>query len=403
MESVRDKLTKRKRLVFGVLIGSLVLSLAGSMLWSLVSLISAEQKESRLQKEEQATLYPDEDWKAVMERRMDKLQERLESIESVLKSVTTSQDKIADTESQRVTAGSGRNTGRPPENMQKTEVRDRENQPRLPPIKIKLEEPGQLPKPVTLGPAPRKEKQPPVIREFAPEKEDKTEKKETFKKKKEDKLYIPLGFAEGILLNGLDAPTLQYGRENPHPVLILLTDKSILANNRKLNLKGCFVHASGWGELSSERAYLELISISCISRNGKIYEKKVKGTVVDADGKTGLKGRVVSKFGSVLAKQFMAGLLEGIGNILRASSTTVQISPIGTLESIQPEDVTKVAVASGVSSAARRLAEFYVQLAKEYFPVIEVQAGRKVSVLFYGGHQLEEIDTYRDLNDGVHR
>jgi len=358
MESVRDKLTKRKRLVFGVLIGSLVLSLAGSMLWSLVSLISAEQKESRLQKEEQATLYPDEDWKAVMERRMDKLQERLESIESVLKSVTTSQDKIADTESQRVTAGSGRNTGRPPENMQKTEVRDRE---------------------------------------------DKTEKKETFKKKKEDKLYIPLGFAEGILLNGLDAPTLQYGRENPHPVLILLTDKSILANNRKLNLKGCFVHASGWGELSSERAYLELISISCISRNGKIYEKKVKGTVVDADGKTGLKGRVVSKFGSVLAKQFMAGLLEGIGNILRASSTTVQISPIGTLESIQPEDVTKVAVASGVSSAARRLAEFYVQLAKEYFPVIEVQAGRKVSVLFYGGHQLEEIDTYRDLNDGVHR
>jgi conjugal transfer pilus assembly protein TraB len=124
--------------------------------------------------------------------------------------------------------------------------------------------------------------------------------------------------------------------------------------------------------------------------------------VVDADGKTGLKGRVVSKFGSVLAKQFMAGLLEGIGNILRASSTTIQISPVGTLESIQPEDVTKVALATGVSSAARRLAEFYVQLAKEYFPVIEVQAGRKVSVLFYGGHRLEEVDTYRSsLDDGV--
>jgi len=383
MESVKEKLTKRKRLVFGVLIGSLVLSLAGSMLWSLLSLLSASTESTeatRPQEEKQVTLYPDEDWRAVMERRINRLQERLESIENLLKSMKTTRE------------------------IRKTGVRKEEDQPELPPIKIKLEEPPQPPKPITLEPPQKKEKQTPVIREFSPEKDDKTEKKETSEKKEKDKLYIPLGFAKGILLNGLDAPTLQYGRENPHPVLILLTDRSILANNRKLNLKGCFIHASGWGELSSERAYLELIGISCISRDGKIYEKRVKGTVVDADGKTGLKGRVVSKFGSVLAKQFMAGLLEGIGDILRASSTTIQISPVGTLESIQPEDVTKVAVASGVSSAARRLAEFYVQLAKEYFPVIEVQAGRRVSVLFYGGHELEEVDTYRsDLNDRMHR
>ena len=383
MESVKEKLTKRKRLVFGVLIGSLVLSLAGSMLWSLLSLLSASTESTeatRPQEEKQVTLYPDEDWRAVMERRINRLQERLENIENLLKSMKTTRE------------------------IRKTGVRKEEDQPELPPIKIKLEEPPQPPKPITLEPPQKKEKQTPVIREFSPEKDDKTEKKETSEKKEKDKLYIPLGFAKGILLNGLDAPTLQYGRENPHPVLIFLTDRSILANNRKLNLKGCFIHASGWGELSSERAYLELIGISCISRDGKIYEKRVKGTVVDADGKTGLKGRVVSKFGSVLAKQFMAGLLEGIGDILRASSTTIQISPVGTLESIQPEDVTKVAVASGVSSAARRLAEFYVQLAKEYFPVIEVQAGRRVSVLFYGGHELEEVDTYRsDLNDRMHR
>ncbi len=398
MESVKDKLTKRKRFVFGILIGSLVLSLAGSMLWSLLSLLSASTEVTPSQKEEQATLYPDEDWKAVMERRMDRLQERLENIESLLKSMKTSQEKMADTEPQRVTAT---------EETRRTEVGKKEDKPELPPIKIKLEEPISPPQPVTLTPQ-KKEKQPPVIREFVPEKEEtrKDEEEQISKDSKEEKeeLYIPLGFAKGILLNGLDAPTLQYGRENPHPVLILLTDKSILANNRKLNLKGCFVHASGWGELSSERAYLELISISCVSRDGKVYEEKVKGTVVDADGKTGLKGRVVSKFGSVLAKQFMAGLLEGIGDILRASATTVQISPIGTAETINPDDVARVAIAGGFSSATKRLAEFYVQLAKEYFPVIEIQAGRRVSVLFYGGHKLEEVDTYRSgLDDGVHR
>ncbi len=401
MQSVKDKLTKRKKIVFGIVIGSLVVSLLGSMLWSLISLMSSGQKTYLPQKEEQPTLYPDEDWKAVMERRIDKLQEKLESMEKLLMDMKTSQEKGKMHEKKfrkdTLKMGKGDSGFKVPEEK-------KGERPELPPIKIKLEEPVTPPKPITLGPVSKKEKQPPVIREFGPEKDEKADREKSSEAKEKGDLYIPLGFAEGLLLNGLDAPTLQYGKENPHPVLILVTDKSIIANNRKLNLKGCFVHASGWGELSSERAYLELISISCISKDGKIYEKKVKGTVVDADGKTGLKGRVVSKFGSVLAKQFMSGLLEGIGNILRVSSTTVQISPVGTLESIRPEDVTKVAISSGVSSAARRLAEFYVQLAKEYFPVIEIQAGRRVSILFYGGYKLEEVDIYRSgINDGVYK
>ena len=236
-------------------------------------------------------------------------------------------------------------------------------------------------------------KQIPTIREFKPE-EKKVSKKEE-KEKEEKSIYVPVGFVKGVLLSGLDAPTLLYGRDNPHPVLILILDKQILANNRKLNLKGCFALGSGFGELSSERAYINLSKISCISKSGKIYERKVHGVVVDDDGKVGLKGRVVSRFGAVLAKQFMAGILEGIARILQASYTTIQISPIGTTSTLKPEDATKVAIASGFGSAARRLADFYMQLAKEYFPVIEVQAGRKLTLLFYGGDKLEKTDTHK--------
>ncbi|MDQ7082119.1 MAG: hypothetical protein Q9N34_03370 [Aquificota bacterium] len=141
MESVKEKLSKRKKLVFGALLSSLILSLVGSMLWSLLSLLSAsaeDRSQKTLGKEEKPTLYPDEDWKAVMERRMDRLQERLESIESLLKSMKASQDKT-DAEPQKFR-----------ENIQKPEVTKKEHQPELPPIKIKLEEP--VPKPVNLGP-----------------------------------------------------------------------------------------------------------------------------------------------------------------------------------------------------------------------------------------------------------
>ncbi|HIP43074.1 MAG TPA: conjugal transfer protein TraB [Aquifex aeolicus] len=393
MKTVKDKLEKRKKLVIGAVFGIFGLSVAGSMFMGLYSLLKTTQtKKQILQKQiqEETKLISEKDWKFVTETRLKELEDRIQLIEKVLREIN---EKLQERETRETKVVKGFKEIKSPS----ISVSEKEKE-KLPPIKIKIDNPP----PIELGRLQRvkQKKEPPQFEEFVQEVEDIEEKKKSEKEEKEKKysLYIPLGFAKALLLNGVDAPTLQYGRENPHPVLMLLLDKTILANNRKLNLKGCFVMGSAFGELSSERAYIEISRISCIDEKGKIYQKKVDGVIIDADGKTGLKGRLVSKFGSVLAKQFMAGILEGISRILQASSTTVQISPIGTTSTIKPEDITKVSIASGFGSAARKLADFYISLAKEYFPVIEIQAGRPVTILFYGGEKLEET---ADFNPGI--
>jgi len=240
------------------------------------------------------------------------------------------------------------------------------------------------------------EKPVPKLKEFKPEKNE--SKKDKKINRKTVKIKLPLGFIKGLTLTGLDAPTFQYGRNNLHPILMVSLSKEILANNKNLNLKECFFLGSGFGEISSERAYIRLVKISCIDKQGNILEQKVSGWVLDDDGKVGLRGRVVSKQGAVLEKTFMAGLLEGLSRIIASTSTTVQISPVGTTQTLKPEDVSKVAIASGFQSATSRLAQFYMKIAEQMYPVVEVSPGRKITILISGGTEIEK-DTNTKLID----
>ena len=42
--------------------------------------------------------------------------------------------------------------------------------------------------------------------------------------------YLPVSFTRGVLLGGLDAPTGGQSQTNPHPILIRLSDNSLLPN-----------------------------------------------------------------------------------------------------------------------------------------------------------------------------
>lgn len=201
---------------------------------------------------------------------------------------------------------------------------------------------------------------------------------------------IPSGaFVRGILLSGLDAPTGGRAQSQPHPVLIRIVDKAILPNLYKADIRDCFVIGAGYGDLSSERAYIRLETISCIKKNGEVIEKKVSGFVAGEDGKVGLQGRVVSKQGQVLARMLVAGFIEGISRIFQQSGTTVIVSPTGgtTTQTIDPSQALKVGLAGGFSSAAKELVEFYKKLAEETYPVVEINAGRNVDLVF-----LQSID-----------
>ncbi|MFH4247245.1 conjugal transfer protein TraB, partial [Acinetobacter baumannii] len=74
-----------------------------------------------------------------------------------------------------------------------------------------------------------------------------------------------------------------------------------MPNNFQMTIQGWHFVGASWGELSIERVKATIQSGNCII-NGQTVPIQIKGQVVGEDGKTGIRGRVVSKQGQILAK-----------------------------------------------------------------------------------------------------
>ncbi len=202
--------------------------------------------------------------------------------------------------------------------------------------------------------------------------------------------FLPAGtFAKAVMLSGLDAPTGGMVKTNPQPVLLRLLDNGTLPNRFQSRVRECFVTAAGYGDLSSERAYLRLEKLSCVLRDETVLETNIKGFVAGEDGKAGLRGRVVSKQGQLIAKTLLAGTLGGIGSALATSTTTVATSGLGVVQSVDPGQVGKYGVTKGFGSALEKLADWYLQRANEIYPIIEVDAGRVVEIVLNEGLEID--------------
>ncbi len=72
------------------------------------------------------------------------------------------------------------------------------------------------------------------------------------------------------------------------------------------------------GELSSEKVYVKLQKMTCPQPGGRYAVSEVKGFIAFG-GKTGVRGRVVSREGSLAMQAFLAGLVSGGGNALNTA------------------------------------------------------------------------------------
>ena len=201
--------------------------------------------------------------------------------------------------------------------------------------------------------------------------------------------FLPVSFTRGTLLGGLDAPTGGQSQSNPHPVLIRLSDNSFLPNRFRAEYRECFVVAAGYGDISSERAYLRTESLSCVRTDGATLEVKIQGSIYGEDGKVGMRGRLVTKQGQMLANALLAGVVSGIGQGLATSSTEYSTSAFGTVASATGSEAYRAGLGSGVGKALDRLAQYYIKLAENTFPVIEVDAGREVDVVITKGVRID--------------
>lgn len=212
------------------------------------------------------------------------------------------------------------------------------------------------------------------------------------KAKKDDFLYIPSGaIISGVFLNGIDAPTGKSSQKNPFPTLIRIQKDAILPNYYTADIRECFLLMSGYGDLSSERAFLRGETISCIRSDGKIIDGKIESYAVGDDGKAGVRGRLVSKQGQIIARSLLAGFAGGFAEMFDTTATpTLNTSSDGTIryEDVYSSKAVKGGAAKGVSQALTRISDFYMDLAEAVYPVIEVDAGRQVDVVVSKGAKL---------------
>ena len=212
------------------------------------------------------------------------------------------------------------------------------------------------------------------------------------KAKKDDFLYIPSGaIISGVFLNGIDAPTGKSSQKNPFPTLIRIQKDAILPNYYTADIRECFLLMSGYGDLSSERAFLRGETISCIRSDGKIIDGKLESYAVGDDGKAGVRGRLVSKQGQIIARSLLAGFAGGFAEMFDTTATpTLNTSSDGTIryEDVYSSKAVKGGAAKGVSQALTRISDFYMDLAEAVYPVIEVDAGRQVDVVVSKGAKL---------------
>jgi conjugal transfer pilus assembly protein TraB len=213
------------------------------------------------------------------------------------------------------------------------------------------------------------------------------------KEEKQQKISLPPSFMDASLLSGVLAPTGESSEGSTIPMLIRIKDLAVLPNEVKQDLKGCFVIAEGKGKLNMERVETRLVNLSCISKDGKaLIDQPVKGWVVDADGRAGLSGRVVAKFGAHIARVAAAGFIEGIGDAMELSVSELDDNFWGgTTKRLKDTDAGTLATAGlgrGIVEAADTMQQFYLDLAKQTLPVIEVGPTKNITIIISEGTDL---------------
>lgn len=142
--------------------------------------------------------------------------------------------------------------------------------------------------------------------------------------------------------------------------------------------------ANATGDLSSERVWIRLERLSCMTQSGKALDARIQGYVTGDDGKTGVRARLVTRSGQAIASALLTGSISGLGKAVSLSAqdtTTYTSGAVGTTVS----DSFRAGLGEGLESALDRIADYYIRLADKIFPCLEIDSGRKVDLILSQG------------------
>lgn len=204
--------------------------------------------------------------------------------------------------------------------------------------------------------------------------------------------WLPAGsVVRTKLVTGVDAPTLN---KPPLPTLLSLSAEALGPSMRSIAIKGCLGIAEATGDLSSERAMIKVYRLSCVREDGSSISREISGYVVGEDGRIGIPGILVSRQGDKIFQSLLANFASGFGNAMAQNETTSSVTALGGSYSTLTGDALKYGSYRGFGKTADELASWLKDYAKQMVPVISVEAGRNLEIVFQKGTDLGETHGY---------
>ena len=208
--------------------------------------------------------------------------------------------------------------------------------------------------------------------------------------------WLPAGaHAEAVVLAGVDASAGVSSQGDPRPVLMRITGPAWTAAEdgaaMQVDIDGCTVTGAAHGDLSSEKVYVRFRTMTCAGPEpGTVVETDVAGFVAGS-GKTGVRGPVVSREGALVEKAFLAGLVSGVGQgVSQAFQPQAVATGTGaTVANTALGDIGRAGLGAGASSAGQKVADYMIRRAEQYQPVVQLQAGTKVTLVFLEGARID--------------
>ncbi|KEQ54745.1 TraB/VirB10 family protein [Sphingobium chlorophenolicum] len=202
----------------------------------------------------------------------------------------------------------------------------------------------------------------------------------------------PNSFASAKVIVGVDAAAGVNSQTDPLPVVLRVTGpaRSVLQNGKLLTTKiqGCLINGAARGELSSEKVYVKLQKMTCPQPGGRYAVSEVKGFIAFG-GKTGVRGRVVSREGGLVSQAFIAGLVGGFGRGFSANANSFLTQPNVTVNGQRQKlglgDIAQGGFGEGVAQSGDMVSKYLIERAEQYQPVIEMPTGIDVEIVFLEG------------------
>ena len=187
---------------------------------------------------------------------------------------------------------------------------------------------------------------------------------------------LPLGSTvTGELLTGAFATKV---RGDALPVLVQLRSAYSGPNDTEVPLEDCLLIGKATADISSVRARVEAVSLSCVLPDGTAFERAVKGYFTGEDGTLGIPGKWEFRSG-----RWLANLLSAMGTVAAGVYADVKIA----------EALAGAGILGGISASdtTTRVQEFFLQRAEEILPVVWVESGTPVYLVMLEGLTIEGL------------